>query len=130
MYCGSRSFHHTRSGVATKIGPSVAPDGTVYVAFENGQNQALWEPGEEFEDTQLRGPYAMWIHRHRFRDDGSGGTIRRRKSHMNGRPSIIRPSETSVATADQTKTAASAAQPAHRPRWLTRRDRSRRRGHG
>ena len=34
-----------------------------------------WVPGEEFQDTQLRGPYAMWIHRHRFSDDGSGGTI-------------------------------------------------------
>jgi hypothetical protein len=26
--------------------PTVAPDGTVYVAFENDQNQSLWEPGE------------------------------------------------------------------------------------
>jgi ligand-binding SRPBCC domain-containing protein len=34
-----------------------------------------WSPGEEFQDEQLRGPYALWIHRHRFRDDGAGGTI-------------------------------------------------------
>jgi len=33
--------------------PTVGPDGTVYVAFLNSQNQALWEPGEEFEDQYL-----------------------------------------------------------------------------
>ena len=34
-----------------------------------------WIPGVEFVDEQLRGPYAQWIHRHTFRDDGMGGTI-------------------------------------------------------
>ncbi|MEO8563031.1 MAG: SRPBCC family protein [bacterium] len=34
-----------------------------------------WVPGEEFADEQLRGPYALWLHRHRFRDDGQGRTI-------------------------------------------------------
>lgn len=33
-----------------------------------------WVPGLEFEDEQLRGPYALWLHRHRFTDDGAGGT--------------------------------------------------------
>jgi hypothetical protein len=33
--------------------PTVAPNGTVYVAFENEQNQALWEPGEQFDDQYL-----------------------------------------------------------------------------
>lgn len=36
---------------------------------------AEWRPNEEFIDEQLRGPYARWVHRHTFRDDGAGGTI-------------------------------------------------------
>lgn len=34
-----------------------------------------WTPGEEFVDEQLRGPYALWTHRHTFTDDGAGGTV-------------------------------------------------------
>jgi hypothetical protein len=33
--------------------PTVGPDGTVYVAFENEQNEALWEMGELFDDQYL-----------------------------------------------------------------------------
>jgi hypothetical protein len=33
--------------------PTVGPHGTVYVAFINDQNQALWEPGEFFDDQYL-----------------------------------------------------------------------------
>jgi hypothetical protein len=33
--------------------PTIGPDGTVYVAFENEQNQALWESGERFDDQYL-----------------------------------------------------------------------------
>ena len=33
---------------------------------------AAWEPGVRFVDEQLKGPYAQWIHEHRFAADGAG----------------------------------------------------------
>lgn len=34
-----------------------------------------WEPPVEFVDVQRRGPYAQWIHRHRFEDLPGGRTL-------------------------------------------------------
>ncbi|MDQ3751654.1 MAG: glycoside hydrolase [Actinomycetota bacterium] len=33
--------------------PAVAPDGTVYVSFQNAQHEAAWEAGEQFEDQYM-----------------------------------------------------------------------------
>lgn len=36
-----------------------------------------YEPPHLFADRQVSGPFSSWYHRHRFLDDGAGGTILR-----------------------------------------------------
>ena len=35
----------------------------------------VWEPGRQFVDRALRGPFALWHHRHRFQASGSGTVV-------------------------------------------------------
>jgi ligand-binding SRPBCC domain-containing protein len=35
-----------------------------------------WEPGRQFVDRQVRGPYGLWHHRHTFAEAGRGTVVR------------------------------------------------------
>jgi ligand-binding SRPBCC domain-containing protein len=34
-----------------------------------------WEPAVGFIDTQVKGPYSLWEHTHRFEKDGDGASV-------------------------------------------------------
>jgi len=63
---------------------SIRPGGRVTLKVRVGPFAMRWvaeyteyEPGRMFADRQVRGPFASWYHRHRFLDDGEGGTLLR-----------------------------------------------------
>jgi ligand-binding SRPBCC domain-containing protein len=65
-------------------GDSIRPGARVIVAVRIGPFRVRWiaehteyDPGRMFADRQVRGPFASWYHRHRFLDDGRGGTVLR-----------------------------------------------------
>jgi ligand-binding SRPBCC domain-containing protein len=41
-----------------------------------------WEPPHRFVDVQLKGPYKMWCHEHRFAADGPGTCIHDEVQYM------------------------------------------------
>jgi len=50
-----------------------------------------WTPGRSFVDTQLRGPYALWVHHHSFTPHGSGTQIRDRVDYALPLPHLTAP---------------------------------------
>ena len=34
-----------------------------------------WDPPNMFEDTQIRGPYRKWVHRHTFEETDEGTVV-------------------------------------------------------
>jgi len=57
-----------RAVIRMKVGP---------IPVEWVAEHVEYIPGRLFVDRQVRGPFASWLHRHEFLDDGDGGTILR-----------------------------------------------------
>ena len=41
----------------------------------------IWDPPNEFADTQLSGPYKQWVHTHRFSEPSAGVTLMEDEVH-------------------------------------------------
>jgi ligand-binding SRPBCC domain-containing protein len=50
-----------------------------------------WTPGRSFTDTQLRGPYALWVHRHGFAPHRDGTLIQDRVDYALPLPRLTAP---------------------------------------
>jgi ligand-binding SRPBCC domain-containing protein len=50
-----------------------------------------WTPGRSFTDTQLRGPYALWVYRHSFAPHRGGTLIRDRVDYALPLPYLTAP---------------------------------------
>lgn len=66
---GGESIH---SGSRVVLKMSVGPFPITWVA-----EHVEYEPPHLFSDRQVKGPFRSWYHRHRFLDDGQGGTVMR-----------------------------------------------------
>ncbi len=65
-------------------GDSIRPGSRVVLRTQVGLVSMQWvaehieyNPPHGFADRQISGPFASWYHRHRFLDDGAGGTLLR-----------------------------------------------------
>ena len=50
-----------------------------------------WDPERSFTDTQLRGPYALWVHHHSFAPDPKGTRVRDQVEYALHAPSLTAP---------------------------------------
>ncbi len=66
---GGKSIHvGSRVVLVTKLGP---------IPLRWVAEHVEYSPPHRFVDRQVTGPFASWVHRHEFLDDGQGGTILR-----------------------------------------------------
>jgi len=47
-----------------------------WIPFRWQTEITAWEPPHRFVDTQIRGPYRLWVHEHRFAGDGEETIVR------------------------------------------------------
>ena len=52
---------------------------------------SVWEPPVRFVDEQLRGPYTMWHHEHRFSEENGGTLVSDEVQTGFRRPTVNRP---------------------------------------
>jgi ligand-binding SRPBCC domain-containing protein len=62
-----------------------------------------WEPPVRFEDVQLRGPYAEWIHTHTFEEQDYGTLVRDAVRYRLRGPSVVTRAINALLVAPDTK---------------------------